>query len=224
MGLRIINNPQIEAKAYVGNGLACSHCHLDAGRVAYAAPFAGLTGVFPEYRRRRGSVESLEQRINDCFLRSMNGTPLPSGSNEMTGLLAYIAWLSRGVPTGAEVQGRGFRYIEPPSPPDPARGRILYDEKCAMCHGKAGEGVVGPLHQYTFPPLWGPQSFNDGAGMARVSVAAAFVKEKMPVGSAATLTDQQAYDIAAYFTAQPRPAFAGHAQDWPHGARPADAR
>ena len=224
LGLRIVNNPQVEAKAYVGNGLTCSSCHIDAGRTAFAAPFAGLTGVFPEYSARSARVESLAERINDCFLRSMNGKALPADGSEMVGLLAYIAWLSRGVPTGVDVAGRGFRSIAAPAPPDPVRGKALYEAKCRGCHGPDGQGVVGGLGVYVYPPLWGAQSFNDGAGMARTSVAAAFVQAKMPLGAGGTLSVQEAYDVAAYFTAQPRPAFARRARDWPQGGRPADAR
>jgi thiosulfate dehydrogenase len=224
LGLAIVTDTQQRVKAYVGNGLMCANCHLDAGRTALAAPLAGLTGVFPEYRARRGSVESLAQRINDCFERSMNGKPLPESSKDMIAVLAYIAWLSRGVPTGSEVAGRGFADISAPAAPDPARGKALYAQKCAACHGADGAGVAGAGGAYVFPPLWGSRSFNDGAGMARVSVAAAFVQAKMPLGAGGTLTDQEAYDIAAYFTAQPRPRFAGAPSDWPKGARPADAR
>ena len=224
LGLSIVTDTQAHAKAYVGNGLNCVSCHLDGGRVAYAAPLAGLTGVFPEYRARRGRVESLEERINDCFLRSMNGRALPAGSPEMVGLLAYTAWLSQGVPTGSEVLGRGFRDIVAPAKPDPAHGKLLYAQKCAACHGAAGQGLRGAGQAFVFPPLWGAQSFNTGAGMARVSVAAAFVQAKMPLGSGGTLTDQEAYDIAAYFTAQPRPKFGAAAKDWPKGERPADSR
>ena len=223
-GQRIVTDTQATVGVYVGNGLNCASCHIDGGRTAYAAPFAGLTGLFPEYRSRRGGVESLEQRINDCFLRSMNGKALPSASREMIGLLAYVSWLSQGVPTGSEVVGRGFRDLPaPPAPADAGRGKAVYSAKCAACHGADGKGMLAG-GKYVFPPLWGPRSFNAGAGMARLSVAAAFVQAKMPLGNVGTLTDQEAYDVAAYFTAQPRPAFAGAKDDWPKGSRPTDAR
>ena len=222
LGLAIVSDTQTQAKSYVGNGLNCVSCHLDGGRTAYAAPLVGLTGIFPEYRARRGLVESLEERINDCFLRSMNGRALPPAGPEMIALLAYIAWLSQGVPTGAEVVGRGFREITAPVKPDSARGKALFAQKCAACHGGGGQGLRGAGNAFVFPPLWGPQSFNTGAGMARVSVAAAFVQAKMPLGNGGTLTDQEAFDIAAYFTVQPRPKFLGAKQDWPKGGRPAD--
>ena len=223
-GQRIVTDTQATVKRYVGNGLKCSDCHLDAGRAPQAAPFVGLTGLFPEYRARRGSVESLQERINDCFLRSMNGRPLPSGGAEMTAMLAYIAWLSSGVPVGTEVQGRGFRVIGTTAAADPVRGKALYAARCASCHGASGEGVKSGPSAYAFPPLWGAQSFNVGAGMARVSVAAAFVQAKMPLGNAGALTDQEAVDVASYFTAQPRPDFGAKSKDWPKGGRPADAR
>ena len=223
-GQSLVTNTRVLARDYVGNGLTCANCHLDAGRVAYSAPLAGLWGVFPEYRARRGSVESLTERINDCFLRSMNGKPLPPDSREMIGLLSYIAWLSSGVPTGVEVQGRGFKEFAAAAKPDPSRGATLYAAKCAACHGADGEGLRGTDNAFVFPPLWGPQSFNVGAGMARVSVAAGFVQAKMPLGAGGTLSDQEAYDIAAYFTAKPRPDFPAAKNDWPRGDAPPDAR
>jgi len=223
-GQTLVTNTRVLAAGFVGNGLNCANCHLDGGRAAYAAPFVGLWGVFPEYRARRGSVESLEERINDCFERSMNGKPLPSDSREMIALLSYIAWLSEGVPTGVEVQGRGFKEIAAPSPPNAGRGETLYAAKCAACHGVDGVGLRGADNAYVFPPLWGAQSFNSGAGMARVSVAAAFVQAKMPLGNAGTLSDQDAYDIAAYFTSKPRPDFVARKNDWPRGGAPPDAR
>lgn len=223
-GLHIINDTQSAAAGSVGNGLTCSNCHIDAGRRAYAAPFVGLTGAFPEYRSRSAAVESLARRVNDCFERSMNGRALPPDGPQMTAILAYITWLSQGVPVGRDVIGRGFADIAAPATPDPARGRTLYAGKCAACHGAEGQGTPGGAGRYVFPPLWGPRSFNVGAGMARLSVAAAFVKAKMPVGAEGSLSPQDAFDIAAFFTAQPRPPFAGGRHDWPMGGRPADAR
>ena len=222
-GQRLMTDTQSTAKAYVGNALNCTSCHLDGGRAAYAAPVVGLTGLFPEYRSRRGSVESLEDRINDCFQRSMNGKPLPANGREMIGLLSYITWLSQGVPIGSEVVGRGFREISAPGPADPARGKALYAARCSACHGADGHGTRAG-DKYVFPPLSGPQSFTVGAGMALLSVAAAFVQAKMPLGNAGSLTDQEAYDVAAYVTTQPRPDFAGRKKDWPKGGRPPDAR
>jgi thiosulfate dehydrogenase len=222
-GQRIVNDTQGTVRNNVRSGLDCSSCHLGGGQVAFAAPFAGLPGLFPEFRSRAGRVESLEERINDCFRRSMNGRALAPASPEMIGLLAYMSWLSQGVPAGAEVVGRGFRDLKAPGPPDPVRGMALYGARCAGCHGTQGQGTPKPTGGFVFPPLWGAQSFNDGAGMARVSIAAAFVQAKMPLGAGGTLSDQDAFDIAAFFTSQPRPAFTAAVHDWPAGDRPADA-
>jgi thiosulfate dehydrogenase len=222
-GQRIVNDTQNTVAGYVGNGLTCSQCHVGAGTVAYAAPFAGLPGLFPEYRARTGRVETLEERINDCFLRSMNGRALPAYGKEMIALLAYVGWLSQGVPAGQAVVGRGFKDINSPAPPDAVRGKALYAQRCSACHGVGGQGTRAAGRGFVFPPLWGQSSFNRGAGMARASVAAAFIQAKMPLGAGGTLTDQEAYDIAAYVTSQPRPAFSKAASDWPHNDAPSDA-
>src|SRR5262245_64887411 len=132
----------------------------------------GLWGVFPEYRSRNAQINALQDRVNDCFERSMNGKPLPYNSDEMRGILAYIWWLSTDVPTGAEVRGRGFARVRVGRPPDELRGQAIYAEKCAVCHGPDGQGREGPNGGYLFPALWGPKSFNIGAGMARLDNAA----------------------------------------------------
>jgi thiosulfate dehydrogenase len=152
----------------------------------------------------------LEDRINDCFQRSMNGKPLPVDGDKMHAILSYMWWLSKGVPTGMDVDGRGFKLIKLPDPArvDPARGSQLYAEKCSACHGIDGQGQNAADGAYLFPALWGPKSFNIGAGMARLSNAAAFTKSNMPLGSEDSLSDRDAMDIAAYFTRQPRPDFA----------------
>lgn len=224
LGLRVLSHTPQNAPAYSGNALSCTNCHLNLGRAPYSSPWVGVWGVFPQYRSRSARVISLQDRINDCFERSMNGHALPMDSPEMIGILAYMQWLSRGVPIGVSVKGRGFLRIGSPQPPDPERGKQVYAQKCASCHGAEGQGMFGAAGETVYPPLWGPQSFNIGAGMGRLNTAAAFVKANMPFGLGGTLTDQEAFDVAAFFTRQPRPDFPGKAADWPKGGKPADAR
>ncbi|AOZ02805.1 cytochrome C [Cupriavidus sp. USMAHM13] len=208
----------------VGNGLNCTNCHLNGGTVPYASPWVGLTAAFPEYRARSGKVISLQERVNDCFQRSMNGKPLAPDSGEMNDILAYMKWLSTGVPVGHDVAGRGFEKIDTALVPDSKHGAALYAAQCASCHGAEGQGMPNPAGGYVFPPVWGKDAFNVGAGMARLYTAAAFVKHNMPLGQGGTLSAQDAVDVAAYFTQQPRPDYAARAKDWPLGGKPKDAR
>jgi thiosulfate dehydrogenase len=224
LGRHVLTQTQVYAKAYVGNGLNCTSCHLNAGRTPNAAPWVGIYSVFPEYRSRSGAVDSLQDRVNDCFLRSMNGKALPARSAEMQGIVAYMAWLSKGVPTGVDVEGRGFRRVASAHVPDEARGKLVFAEKCVACHGADGQGLQAADGGYAFPALWGPKSFNIGAGMARLGNASAFVRWNMPLGQGGSLSDEDALDVAAFFTRQPRPDFADKAKDWPKGGKPSDAR
>ena len=223
-GRKLVTETQQSLPKNVGNGLNCSNCHLTGGTVANASPWVGIWGVFPEYRSRSGKIISLQERVNDCFERSMNGQALPYNSNEMNNILAYMQWLSTGVPTGTSVKGRGFGPIDQSLKPDPNRGRLVYEAKCTACHGAEGLGMKNPDGSYALPPLWGKDSFNDGAGMARTYTAAAFVKHNMPLGQGGTLTDQEALDVSEFFTHQPRPVYPHKAKDWPKGDQPKDAR
>jgi len=215
-GYEMVVDTQNHARSYVGNALNCTNCHLDAGRRLGAAPFVGLPALFPEYRARNDRMNRLEDRLNDCFERSMNGRPLPQGSPEQVALVAYITWLSQGVSKEAALAWRGFPRIASTRRPDPGKGKALFAERCAACHAENGQGTA------TVPPLWGPRSYNLATGMARVSLAASFIKANMPLGQGGTLTDEEAYDLAAFINSQPRPDFAGKANDWPKGGRPAD--
>ena len=208
----------------VGNGLNCTNCHMAGGTTANSSPWVGIWGVFPEYRSRSGKVISLQERVNDCFERSMNGKALAYNSLEMNNILAYMQWLSTDVPTGTSVKGRGFGPIDQQIKPDLKHGQQVFATKCVSCHGAEGLGTKNPAGGYVLPPLWGKDSFNDGAGMARTYTAAAFVKHNMPLGQGGTLTDQEAVDVAEFFTHQPRPDYPGKAKDWPKGDRPKDAR
>lgn len=217
LGYQIVTNTQQYAKGYVGNGLNCRNCHLEAGRVPHALPYVGVFAAYPAYRARAGRVVTIEDRINECFERSMNGTPLPFDSEPMRALVSYMAWLSREVPVGAILHERGVPAITASRPPDAVRGKTVFAAKCASCHGADGHGTPNA------PPLWGPRSFNIGAGMARLSKAAGFIKQSMPLGQAGSLTAAEAYDVAAYITGQPRPDFPGKDRDWPKGGKPADS-
>ena len=223
-GKTLLTNTAALLPDNVGNGLTCTNCHLKGGTVQSAAPWVGLWGVFPEYRSRSAKVITLSERINDCFERSMNGKALSYTSDAMIAMLSYIQWLSTGVPTGQSVVGRGFKELDRHSVPDAASGKVLYMAKCVACHGADGEGIKDPKGGYVFPPIWGNQSFNDGAGMARTFTAAAFIKHNMPLGQEGSLTGQEALDIAQFFTHQPRPEYPGKSGDWPNGGKPIDAR
>lgn len=223
-GEHLVTHTAEELPDHVGNDLRCTSCHLQGGTAAGAGPWVGIVGVFPEFRARNGRVNTLDRRINDCFERSMNGTSLDPQSADMAAIVAYMTWLSREVPTGREIEGRGFRRIADPPTPDRAHGHQVYVARCAACHGEDGAGRRTPEGAYLFPALWGPRSFNLGAGMARLDTAAAFVHANMPLGQHDTLSEQEAYDVADYFIHGDRPGWARAAEDWPSGGRPPDAR
>jgi len=223
-GRQIVGNVPTYAAAYSGNALSCTNCHLNGGRTPFAAPWVGIWGVFPEYRSRNAKVNTLADRINDCFERSLNGRRLPLDAPEMTAILSYMQWLSREVPTGHSVAGRGFERLPPAGPPDRSRGSQRYAEHCVSCHGADGAGRGEPGHSDFVPPLWGPRAFNLGAGLARIGNAAAFIRRNMPLGKGGSLSVQDAYDLADYIVHQPRPDFARKAADWPQGGKPPDAR
>lgn len=195
---------------YAGNNLACANCHLDAGTRSHGLSLVGVARKYPQALPGGGS-ESIEDRVNGCMTRSMNGRPLPETGREMRAVVAYLDAL-------AAVPGSWGDPVEDPDPPvatgapDPVRGQALYLDQCAACHRADGSGVrngvAGDARGYLHPPLWGPDSFNAAAGMGRIATAAAFIHANMPLGSsqaAPVLSPQAAWDIAAFLDSQPRP-------------------
>ena len=208
------------AKRFAGNNLTCENCHLRGGTQPYAMPLTGVWGQFPQYRAREGAVDTLEVRINGCMERSMNGRALPLESREMRAFASYMRWVSTGIPDGATLVGAGtLRIKEPARAADPAHGAQVFSQACAACHGADGLGERAQTGAgYQFPPLWGPDSFNNGAGMSRLLTAAAYAMHDMPLGTAYTapvLTDEEAYDVAAYLVSRERPEMANLEQDFP---------
>jgi len=207
-------------RRFAGNNLTCQNCHLRGGTQPYAMPLMGVWGQFPQYRAREGAVDTVEDRINGCMERSVNGQALPLRSREMAALSTYMRWLSTGIPDGAKLVGAGtLRIKEPERAADLGHGAQIFARVCAACHGAGGFGQRSQAGAgYQFPPLWGPDSFNNGAGMSRLLTAAAYAKHNMPIGttySAPVLTDEQAYDVAGYIVSQQRPDKANLDQDFP---------
>lgn len=225
-GLAILNAPGDSLPNHVGNALNCTSCHLYDGRRAGAMPWVGVYARFPQYRSRSGRVDMIEDRVNNCIERSLNGHALDRDSQEMRDIVAYFAWLSRDIPVGTRVAGQGLDSIAP-VPFDSAAGPALYAANCARCHGADGQGASGfppaGLQGATAaPPLWGPRSFNIGAGMARLRAAAAFIGRQMPLDAPGTLSPADTYAIAAFMLGHERPDFARKADDWPKGGAPPD--
>jgi len=204
LGHDIIMDPQKYVPKSVVADMSCGACHISGGTVNRGGSLVGVYARFPQWNKRAKRVITLQDRLAECFLYSMNGTPPAYTSKEMTAMVAYIAYLSRDVPVGAKVKP-GVRFVVPlPSaPPDLAHGAAIYTKSCEMCHQANGAGVHG-----SFPPLWGPTSFNRGAGMSHLDLMTGFVEYNMPKNAPGTLSMQDAYDVSAWVLTHARPKFA----------------
>ncbi|MCC6463278.1 MAG: c-type cytochrome [Saprospiraceae bacterium] len=201
------------------NGMNCQNCHLDAGSKPFGNNYFAVASTYPQLRARSGALETMPKRVNDCFQRSLNGQPLDTTSHEMQAILAYLNWLGTGVPKGEKPKGAGL--LEVPfldRPADPLRGQQVYAGKCASCHGANGQGLPMPGSPRSYPPLWGDKSYNEGAGLFRLSRFAGYVKANMPFGASyenPQLSDEEAWDVAAFVNAQARPKHPFLDTDWP---------
>ncbi|MFA4977341.1 MAG: c-type cytochrome [Sphingobacterium sp.] len=210
-----------DGEVKIGNKLACSSCHLNGGTKAFAAPYVGLTNVFPTYIGRENKVESLEERINGCFERSMNGRAIPENSKEMRAIITYIKNISINTVNKGRLAGQGFIKMDIPNrSADLKHGQLVFENKCTSCHGKDGQGLLQTAGKgYQYPPLWGKDSYNDGAGMARLLTATRFIKANMPLGAtydSPQLKDDEAYDVAAYINSFDRPQKTNKQLDYPN--------
>ena len=214
MGESIFSNTyshEVSGK-YVGNTQVCEGCHLDAGRLAGASPLWAARINYPAYRKKNDQVNTLVERVQGCFRYSMNapasevGTVPSADSRTIRALLSYMHWLATGAPVGdKDIPGRGYPKLEKTADGfDPERGAVVYAKHCAICHGEKGEGGYAGA-EMVFPSLWGEHSYNWGAGMHRIDTAAAYIKANMPLGNYIALTDQQAWDVAAFMNSHERP-------------------
>lgn len=210
--------PKGKVKA-ISNGMNCQNCHLEAGTKPFGNNYAAVASKYPVFRARSGSVESIEKRVNDCIERSLNGERLDSGSHEMKAFVAYLKWVGKDIDKEQLPEGIGIvnlPYLDRPA--DPEKGSLVYISYCARCHGNKGEGVLAENgREWIYPPVFGPQSYNIGAGLFRMSRFAGYVKTNMPFGitfESPFLTDEEAWDVAAYVNSMPRPE-KDLSSDWP---------
>jgi thiosulfate dehydrogenase len=216
-------NARDPADRFAGNSLACSNCHLEAGTKKFGLPLFGLYNAYPRYSTRSGTEISIEDRINSCMTRSLNGRPLPNASAQMQAFVAYVKFLASDMPKGEPLPGHGagdIAYLDRAA--DPARGEKIYGDVCRKCHREDGGGLPRDPQAlaagYAAPPLWGDESFNNGAGMARLATMANFVHSNMPPGADylnPRISAEDAWDAAAYVESQPRPREAGLDHDFP---------
>ena len=204
----------------ISNGMNCQNCHLNAGTIPYGNNYSAVVSTYPKFRDRSGSIETISKRVNDCIERSLNGVALDTNSKEMKAILSYMHWVGDEIPKGKKPKGSGLLELEYlKRPANPINGKIVYQANCASCHGNNGEGKLNDQgYGYTYPPVWGNNSYNTGAGLYRLSRLAGYVKANMPYGLATynkpQLSDEEAWDVAAYVNTQPRPQ-KSFSQDWP---------
>ncbi|WP_417616574.1 cytochrome c peroxidase [Parasphingorhabdus sp.] len=239
MGLSLVSNsyrlighgaaePEMQ---FSGNKLSCTNCHQNEGRKQFGLSWVGVTTRYPQFRGRSGKVGTLQDRVNGCMERSMNGKALPDESPQMQAIIAYMSWLSEDVPADVIGASGSAPFTPPDRKADIIGGQSLYQTYCSSCHGSDGEGyrsiAAGNIGVFVAPPLWGKNSYNNGAGMNRLLTIAAFLKGNMPLGTPyqhPALTDAQAYDIGAYVNSHPRPHLAGLEKDYPDlNKKPVDA-
>lgn len=235
-GFKIFMDTPREVPLLSRNRLSCNNCHLNGGQKEKAMPLVGVASVYPEYNKRAGRLFSLEDRIVGCFMRSQDATrgkneenieSMPSSeSKEVLALCAYVTWLSEGFKTGVSLPWRGHNVIPPNKlipldQLDTKLGEALFIEKCSSCHGEDGQGVE--IGDKKAGPLWGPDSWNDGAGAARIYTLAGMIRFSMPYLNPGSLTDEEAQRLAAYINSKPRPVFPFKMDDYKREKLPVDA-
>jgi thiosulfate dehydrogenase len=196
--------------ANITNGMNCQNCHLEGGTIPFGNNFGKVYATYPQFRARNNGIQSIYGRVNDCLERSLNGKAIDSSSREMQAIYAYIKWLGNDVPKSYKSGGTSIMKIPfLPNAADPKKGALVYLNNCQKCHGADGNGQFNNDQTgYTYPPLWGANSYNDGAGLYRLSSFAGFVKNNMPFGidyHKPILTNEEAWNVAAFVNSKPRP-------------------
>ena len=206
--------------AHITNGMNCQNCHLDGGTVPWGNNYSAVASTYPRFRERSGTDETIPKRVNDCLQRSLNGEAIDSNSKEMKAIIAYMNWLGDGIPKNYKPKGSGIMEIPfLDRAADPVKGKIVFMNNCQRCHATDGQGQkIESAFNYVYPPLWGENSYTTAAGLYRISRFAGYVKTNMPNDVVEyhkpQLTDEEAWDVAAFVNSQPRPVKI-FKEDWP---------
>jgi thiosulfate dehydrogenase len=205
--------PKGKVMQLCGNKMNCRNCHIDVATRPYSNNLLETYLKYPQYRAREGLVLTIEDRINNCFERPMNGKQLPYDSREMRAMVAYVRWLCEGrtVSYSEDTMHLGkINLIDRAA--NIHNGSKIFVSRCCKCHGLDGQGRFSPdSATYIYPPLWGMQSYAQGSSMHRLITASRFVKWSMPFLEYQTdpqLSDEEVFDVVSFINCDsihPRP-------------------
>ncbi len=224
LGEDIINHTDTNSlsKSYINSKLQCVNCHRKgkdgrAGTTNKIGTFIGTATSFPAYSKRYKDIISLQNRIDGCFRRCLNGTKSVVNTKVGIAVESYITWLSTGLPinmsskaprTPSKIEmwdrdrNKFSSLFKKATHKNYINGKKLYVKKCALCHGINGEGVESS------PPVWGDRSYTADGSMAKLPNGATWIKDNMPLDNA-NLSDQEVIDITLFINAQPRMSYRG---------------
>lgn len=204
LGFRAMVDTLQLAPDYVGSKLSCTNCHFAGGNTTGGASggisLAGVATKYPNFDQYFNRIIDLPTRINNCFIKSMNGKPLPLDSELMLAFVTYFQWISKNLPIYGDIPWLGLKPLKSQHIGDPVTGEKIFNTYCALCHKEEYRGKIYP------PPLWGNESSNDAAGMSHIPKLASFIYWNMPYNDTPpVLSEKEAIDVAAYIISKPRP-------------------
>lgn len=205
-GYYIMLETQKYASDYAGDKITCNNCHFAGGNTLGGAnggiPLVGVTKKYPKMLPGN-KLYTLEERINACFEKSINGRAMSVKGPLMKALIAYMEWISTPVHSLKDAPWLGLKLLHSQHIPNSDNGQKVYIKNCAICHGNDGEGQPRK-ENLSYPPLWGPHAFNQDAGLNRLPYLSSFIFYNMPFNQA-HLSVEDSLDVAAFLIRQPKP-------------------